>query len=155
MKVVGCKVNDKIYQKFKNLNRPISQSLREAINNYFNQIEDLNKTVNHIESPVNHSNQSESVKTITNSLKYLQDLYDKSNKEKNHSLNLPYSSKQNEINKIINKKISNNKVNHCVNQAFIQHNNYSKFNTSLLKQTNLSNLKMHRSNIFKRKKQLD
>jgi predicted RNA-binding Zn-ribbon protein involved in translation (DUF1610 family) len=54
MKVLGCKVTDEIYQQFKDLGRPISDSLRDAIDFYLkNQNTKINSSVNQSETKVN------------------------------------------------------------------------------------------------------
>jgi hypothetical protein len=113
MKTIGCKINDKIYQKFKDLNRPLSESLREAIFMYLNNSDYVDKKVNHIETPVNHVNQSKTAQSIDYPSKYSNNLYEEYKKQKNRTTNQSYLSKYNEINK---KLLHENEVNFYVNK---------------------------------------
>ena len=54
MKVLGCKVSDEIYQQFKNIGRPLSDSLREAIHFYLTHMNTtINSSVYQTETKVN------------------------------------------------------------------------------------------------------
>jgi len=56
LKVLGCKVSDKTYEKFRSLGRPISDSLRDAIAIYLAEYNTGHNTqVNHRETSVNHT----------------------------------------------------------------------------------------------------
>jgi len=65
LKVLGCKVSDKTYEKFRSLGRPISDSLRDAIAIYLAEYTtDQNTQVNHTEISVNHQPNKDRYKTF-------------------------------------------------------------------------------------------
>ena len=66
MKVLGCKVSDKTYEKLKSLGRPISDSLRDAIAIYLAEYNntDRNTQFNHTETSVNHQPNKDRYKTF-------------------------------------------------------------------------------------------
>jgi len=67
MKVVGCKVSDEIYEKFIELDRPTSDSLREAISMYLEKFGTPTITrVNHSETMVNQNKNKHTYQTPNN-----------------------------------------------------------------------------------------
>ena len=68
MKVLGCKVPNEVYERFKALGPSISESLRHAISLYLQHHNtNPNSEVNHIEPKVNRKNTEREPQTSTHS----------------------------------------------------------------------------------------
>ena len=140
MKVLGCKVSDDIYERFMEMNRPLSDILREAIDLYLKYSEDQNRmAVNHENPLVNRRNDalvdSESRETLINTENPLEQL----RKKQTHF------QKTNPTTRTIQQRKNNNQqtqltqhnpVNPSVNQRSIQNPSLTQNKTTRLTSVN-------------------
>lgn len=94
MKTLGCKVSNEIYQQFKDLGRPISYSLREAITLY---LQDKDKQAtnqgNHTETTVNRNNDNHPDHPIHHSSTYPQRIPNQYTTQEKHNTDKTSPSK--------------------------------------------------------------